>query len=144
MSKSQKKSGAPRNNYRFDDETMKLVEKVVDATPDDNLLALFDPASGLGYFGIPGPLLKRNLVGGRDAKRYTVKPKDFGRGVVGHVYKAWMPSQHAALEHLVEVNDRDAAEAAKAQEDDKKESLLDKAVDVAAEEGEAAAVDNEN
>ncbi|MDJ1121959.1 hypothetical protein QJ043_07735 [Olsenella sp. YH-ols2217] len=140
MSKSQKKSSAPRTTYRFDDETMGLVEKVVDATPDDNLLALYDPASGLGYFGIPGPLLKRSLVGGRDSKRYTVRAKDFGRGVVGHVYKAWMPSQHAALEHLVEVNDRDAAEGEKK---DEKESLLDKAVDVAAEEGAATMVDSE-
>lgn len=69
MAKSTPKS----SNYRFDDDTMTLVKAVVDATPDDNLLALFDPASGMSYFGIPGPLIKSRLVGGRDSKRYTVK-----------------------------------------------------------------------
>ena len=106
MAKSTPKS----SNYRFDDDTMTLVKAVVDATPDDNLRALFDPASGMSYFGIPGPLIKSRLVGGRDSKRYTVKEYDFGRDVKGHVYKAWMPSQHARLEMLVAENEKRALE----------------------------------
>lgn len=104
MAKSTPKS----SNYRFDDDTMALVKAVVDATPDDNLLALFDPASGMSYFGIPGPLIKARLVGGRESKRYTAKEYDFGREVKGHVYKAWMPSQHLRLEMLVAENEKRA------------------------------------
>ena len=110
MTKKAKKTSGPKSNFTFNDDTMALVTAVVDATPDDNVLALFDPASGMSYFGIPGPLLKANLVGGRDSKRYTATSHDFGRNIVGHVYKAWMPSQHGRLELLVAEHERGALE----------------------------------
>ena len=36
--------------------------------------------------------------------------RDFGRGIQGHVYKAWMPSQHGRLELLVAENEKRALE----------------------------------
>lgn len=110
MTKKAKKTSGPRSNFTFNDNTMALVAAVVDATPDDNILALFDPASGMSYFGIPGPLLKAELAGGRDSKRYTAATRDFGRNIVGHVYKAWMPSQLTRLELLVAENEKRALE----------------------------------
>lgn len=109
MTKSGKKTGR-KNTFTFNDDTMALVAAVVEATPDDNIMALFSPVSGMSYFGLPGPLLKQNLVGGRDSKRYTTAIHDFGRGIVGHVYKAWMPSQHSRLELLVAENEQRALE----------------------------------
>ncbi len=110
MTKKARRTSGPRSNFTFNDDTMALVAAVVDATPDDNILALFDPASGMSYFGIPGPLLKADLVGGRDSKRYTAATRDFGRNIVGHVYKAWMPSQLTRLELLVAENEKRALE----------------------------------
>lgn len=113
MTKKARRTSGPRSNFTFNDNTMALVAAVVDATPDDNILALFDPASGMSYFGIPGPLLKADLVGGRDSRRYTAATRDFGRNIVGHVYKAWMPSQLTRLELLVAENEKRALEEAR-------------------------------